>query len=205
MKKMSLGPQALGYPCPVFVIGTYDQDGQPNVMTASWAGIVSTQPPLLSVSLRPATYTHGAIMDRQAFTVSVPSVSQMKTVDLIGMVSGRKMDKFKAADLTPVKSEHVDAPYPDEMAVVLECRLVHAQHAGSHTIFIAEIANVLADPHVVEPSKQGVLPQMERLKPLVFSPGNFHYYAVGERRGRAFSAGKPSWLQRFRQQKRRGK
>ena len=190
MKKMSLGPQALGYPNPVFVIGTYDQDGKPNIMTASWAGVVSTQPPMVSVSLRHATYTHSAIMEQRAFTLSVPSESQIKTVDRIGMVSGRKVDKFKLVDLTPVRSEKVDAPYPEEMSVVLECKAVKAIEAGSHTIFIGEVMNVLADPRVVEPSKQGVLPQMERIKPLVFSPGNFHYYGIGEQLGRAFSVGK---------------
>lgn len=198
MTKMALGAQPLGYPSPVFVIGTYGEADEPNIMTASWAGVVSTHPPVVSVSLRPATYTHGSIVVRGAFTLSVPSEKQMREADMIGILSGRNHDKFKLAGLTPVRATKVDAPYPEEMPLVLECRAVEALNVGSHTMFLGVVEEVLADPHVVEPSSHGVLPQMERLRPLIFSPGNFHYYGVGERYGRAFSVGRPSWLQRKR-------
>src|SRR5208283_3526259 len=50
--KASLGAKTLVYPTPVFVVGTYDKDGKPNVMTASWGGICYSQPPCVAVSLR---------------------------------------------------------------------------------------------------------------------------------------------------------
>ena len=71
--KVSLGRKPLVYPTPVFVIGTYDKDSKPNVMTASWSGICCSDPPCIAVSLRKATYTYGNMMERKAFTVNVPS------------------------------------------------------------------------------------------------------------------------------------
>ena len=50
--KKSLGAKTLVYPTPVFVVGTYDPNGKPNVMTASWGGICCSQPPCVAVSLR---------------------------------------------------------------------------------------------------------------------------------------------------------
>ena len=71
--KRSLGAQSILYPTPVLVIGTYDAEGRPNMMTAAWGGVCCSRPPCIAVSLRAATYSHGSIAARGAFTVNVPS------------------------------------------------------------------------------------------------------------------------------------
>src|ERR1039457_6367987 len=103
--KKSLGAKTLIYPTPVFVVGTYDNAGKPNVMTASWGGICCSQPPCVAVSLRRATSSHGNIVERGAFTISIPSEKYVKEVDYFGLVSGQSMDKFAATKLTAVKSK----------------------------------------------------------------------------------------------------
>src|ERR1022692_3750204 len=128
--KKSLGAKTLVYPTPVFVVGTYDKAGKPNAMTAAWGGICCSQPPCVAVSLRKATYTHGNIVERRAFTISIPSEAHVSQADYLGLVSGRSVDKFAAAKLTPVKSDLVDAPYVKEFPLVLECRLVQAIELG---------------------------------------------------------------------------
>lgn len=82
--KKSLGAKTLVYPTPVFVVGTYDKAGKPNAMTASWGGICCSQPPCVAVSLRKATYTHGNILARKAFTISIPSEEYVKQADHFG-------------------------------------------------------------------------------------------------------------------------
>ena len=133
----SLGAKTLIYPAPVLVVGTYDKAGKPNVMTASWGGICCSQPPCVAVSLRKVTCSHGNIMEREAFTISIPSEKYVKEVDYFGLVSGRSTDKFAATKLTPVKSKLVDAPYVKEFPLVLECKLVHVAELGLHTQFVA--------------------------------------------------------------------
>ena len=123
--KKSLGPRTLVYPTPVFVVGAYDAQGQPNVMTASWAGICCSQPPCAAVSLRKATYTYGSILTHQAFTVNVPSADYIKQTDYVGIYSGRNTDKLSAAKLTPIRGDLVDAPYVSEFPLILECKLLH--------------------------------------------------------------------------------
>ena len=70
--KKSLGAKMVPT-APVWVVGSYDRNGKPNVMTAAWAGICCSKPPCLTVSLRKATYTYGNIMARKAYTVNMPS------------------------------------------------------------------------------------------------------------------------------------
>jgi len=72
--KQSVGAKTLAMPTPVWLVGSYDGEGRPNIMTIAWGGICCTQPPCVTVSLRRATYSYAAIEARRAFTVSSPSV-----------------------------------------------------------------------------------------------------------------------------------
>jgi len=184
--KRSLGAMTLALPAPVWVIGTYDSAGAPNLMTAAWGGIACSKPPAISVSLREATYSYANIVDRKAFTVSIPSVAQARQVDFLGIASGRDVDKLAEAGLTATRSELVDAPYVAEFALSLECRLLHSLKIGLHTLFVGEIVDVKADEEVLVDG----IPTVDLVKPFVFSVGEQAYYAVGDRVGTAFQLGR---------------
>ena len=187
MMKKSLGPKTLLYPTPVWVVGTYDKEGKPNVMTIAWGGICCSKPPCVAISLRKATYSYGNIVERKAFTLNIPSEVHAKEADYFGSVSGRSEDKFAATGFTPVKSEIVDAPYLKEFPLILECKVIHVIEVGLHTQFIGEILDVKADESVL--SEKGV-PDIEKVKPIIFSPEVRQYHKVGDYLGEAFSIGK---------------
>lgn len=185
--KKSLGAKTMLFPTPVLMVGTYDQEGNPNLMNAAWGGICCSQPPCLAVSLRKATYSYASIVERQAFTVGIASESYLKEADFMGVVSGRTVDKFREAGLTPIRSGVVDAPYAAEFPFVVECRLLHTIEIGLHTQFIGEIVDVKADAEVL--AEDG-FPDIKKIRPLVFDTAHRGYYGVGELLGLAFSAGK---------------
>ena len=185
--KKSIGARTLVYPTPVFIVGTYDKTGQPNVMTAAWAGICCSKPPCVAVSLRRARYSYENIVKRKAFTVSMPSEQYVRETDYFGIASGRTKDKFAASGLTPVKSDLVDAPYVKEFPFVLECKLLKTIEIGIHTQFIGEIADIKAEEELL--GEKGV-PDIEKAKPILFAPEIQAYYGVGKFLGNAFSIGK---------------
>lgn len=185
--KISLGAKTLAQPTPVWVVGTYDSTGQPNIMTAAWGGICCSQPPCVAISLRKATYSYACIAERKAFTINVPSLTHAAAADYVGMVSGRNVDKFAITGLTPKAATKVDAPYVQEFPLVLECALVETLSLGLHTQFVGEIVEVLADKHVLD--AQGY-PDATKVGSFIFSPMNRVYHAVGEVIGQAFSMGK---------------
>ncbi|MDY6863703.1 MAG: flavin reductase, partial [Thermodesulfobacteriota bacterium] len=78
--KKSIGAKTIVYPCPTFIVGTYDSTGKPNVMTAAWGGISCSSPPCVAISLRKATYSYGNLMEHKAFTISIPPQSYVKEV-----------------------------------------------------------------------------------------------------------------------------
>ena len=185
--KKSLGAQTLVFPTPTWIVGTYDTDGRPNAMAAAWGGICCSDPPCIAVSLCKATYTHGSLMARKAFTINVPSENHVREADYFGLVSGRETDKFSVTGLTPVRSELVDAPYVAEFPMVLECRVLHVFELGLHTQFVGQIMDVKADEAVLGTAGH---PEIEKVRPIIFSPGNREYHGVGASLGQAFAIGK---------------
>lgn len=185
--KESLGAKPIVYPAPVLVVGTYDREGKPNVMTAAWGGICCSKPPCVSVSLRKATYSFGNILERKAFTINIPSEAHARVADYFGMASGKGVDKLAAVGLNPIKSDLVDAPYIQEFLLVLECSLLQVIEIGLHTQFIGEIQDVKADASVLDES--GV-PDIAKIKPILYTPEIRTYHGIGEFIGKAFSIGK---------------
>ena len=185
--KTSLGPRTIIYPTPVLVVGTYDREGKPNVMTAAWGGICCSTPPCVEVSLRKVTYTHGNVTERKAFTLNIPSESHIREADYFGTVSGRDLDKFSVTGLTPVKAEFVDAPYIKEFPLILECALTHIIEIGLHTQFIGEVKDVKVDESVLTDKR---VPDIEKIRPMLFTPESRTYYGIGQFLGKAFSIGK---------------
>lgn len=185
--RKSLGAKTLIYPTPVFVIGTYDKQGKPNAMTASWGGICCSSPPCVAVSIRKATYTYGNITERKAFTINITDESHIREADYFGIVSGKERDKFTESGLTPVRSEQVDAPYVKEFPFALECKLFRTTEIGSHTQFIGEVVDIKAEPSVLD--AEGNI-DIEKVRPVIFAPLSRDYYGIGRSVGKAFSIGK---------------
>lgn len=103
------------------------------------------------------------------------------------MASGRSENKFDAMGYTAVKSQMVDAPYADEIAFVLECKLIHTLEIGLHTLFVGEIADIKAEDSVLS---QDGKPDILKIDPLIYDTAHRGYYGVGSFVGDAFDVGK---------------
>ena len=185
--KRSFGARAVAYLLPVLVVGTYDHKGRPNAMVAAWGGICSSDPPCIAVSIRPSRYTYRNLMEKMAFTISIPSVKYMAEADFFGIISGDNTDKFAITGLTPHRADHVDAPFIAEFPVVLECRVAKHVKIGAHTQFIGEILDVKIDEAVLDSEGK---PDIDRLQLIGFDVIRSAYYTTGPVIGRAFSAGR---------------
>lgn len=185
--KKSLGARTVLVPAPVLVVGTYDKDGRPNVMTVAWGGTCCSSPPCIDIALRKATHSYQSILDRKAFTVHITPERYLTEADYFGIVSGRDVDKFAATGLTAVRSDVVDAPYIKEFPFVMECRLFKVVELGLHTQFIGEIMDVKTDEDMLDDK---ALPDVDSIKPVVMVPEIRRYYGFGEKLGKAFVVGK---------------
>lgn len=185
--KKSLGAKTILYPTPVLIVGTYGVQGRPNIMNAAWGGICCSEPPCVTISIRPGRKTYENIMATGAYTLNIPSVDQVKSADYCGLVSGHQEDKFARMGLTALKSDKVNAPLIAEYPLALECRLYKTVDLGIHTQFIGEIMDVKVEESVLD--EAGNI-SMEKLQPFLFAPETGNYYRFGEVLAQAFSVGK---------------
>lgn len=170
-QKRLVGIKSYLYPQPAMVIGSYDKEGKPNIMTAAWIGICNSDPLSIAVSLRPATYSYGNITETKSFTVNIPSSQLSKYVSYAGRFSGRDVDKFKETGLTPVKGEFVNAPYVKEFPIVIECEVTAIHELGSHRQFIGKVIDVKADEAILD-AKGNV--DLNLLNPIIYAGGSFY-------------------------------
>lgn len=185
--KKSLGTKAIHFMTPIAVIGSYDLQHRPNLMTAAWLGVCSSKPPAVTVSIRKATHTYHGLIENRAYTINIPSATYVVETDYFGIATGKTTDKFIDAGLTPVKSELVPAPYVKEFPLVLECRLLQTHAVGIHVQFVGEVLDIKAEESVMGPRRKL---DFSKVNPIFLSPGTREYYSLGERLEKAFSVGK---------------
>ena len=150
-KKQSWKPGNMLSPVPVVLVscgGT--KEWKPNLITIAWAGTVCTNPPMLSISVRPERYSYDIIQQTGEFVVNIPGVKQTKATDWCGVVSGRDHDKFEKTGLTPAPALKVECPIVLECPVNIECRVTQTLRLGSHVMFIAEVVAVQVSSELID-------------------------------------------------------
>ena len=180
--RKNFGAKPICYPQPVFILAAYDENGVPNAMNAAWGGISDDKEISFCISAGHKT-THD-ILARKAFTVSMADAAHVVECDYVGVVSGNDVpDKLTKCGFHTTKSEFVDAPLIDELAMALECKLV--SYDPQTCRLVGEIVNVCADESVLTDGR--INPA--KLRPITFDPMNNAYLVLGEKVGDAFSDG----------------
>lgn len=181
--RKNFGAKPLLYPQPVFIIGTYGEDGTPNAMNAAWGGISEENEITICISAEHKTTQN--ILLRGAFTVSMADVNNVVACDYVGVVSGNdEPNKLKKAGWHTSPSLFVDAPIIEELPMAVECRL--KSYDGETCRLVGEIVNVCADERIL--NEAGKI-DPAKLQPITYDPMNHTYLALGEKIGNAFQDG----------------
>jgi flavin reductase (DIM6/NTAB) family NADH-FMN oxidoreductase RutF len=177
--KKSWKPGNMLSPVPVVLVSCGGvREWKPNLITIAWIGSVCSDPPMLSISVRPERYSHDIIKTTGEFVVNLPGADQAKTTDWCGVVSGRDTDKFSAAGLTPAPAVKVGCPIVAECPLNIECRVRKTLPLGSHTLFLAQVVAVQVSAGLVD--HRGRL-NLQQAGLIAFAHG--HYYALGRHLG----------------------
>jgi flavin reductase (DIM6/NTAB) family NADH-FMN oxidoreductase RutF len=176
MAKVRMEASALLVPAPVMLLTTVGESGVPNVMTVAWAGVVCATPPTVGVAIRPERLSYNLIRESGEFVLNIPPASLLRAADFCGVVSGREVEKFPAAHLTPLSAAKVRPPLIQECPVNLECVVRQLLVLGSHVLFLAEVVALHADEDVVE---DGMV-VAGRVAPLAYDPFGADYWSLKE-------------------------
>ncbi len=181
--RKNFGAKPWTYPQPVFIIGTYDEQGKPDAMNAAWGGIDYDD--RINLCLSAGHKTVKNLLATKAFTVSMGTADKMVECDYVGIVSGNNVaDKLEKAGLHTVKAEFVNAPLIVELPMAVECELVSYDAETCH--LVGRIINVSADESILD-EKGKIDPA--KLRPIVFDPVHNDYLEIGGKVGNAFKDG----------------
>ncbi|MEW6307432.1 MAG: flavin reductase family protein [Bacillota bacterium] len=169
MTKRLLQPAPTLYPVPAALISVAGEP-RPNLITLAWVGVVCSDPPVLSIGVRPTRYSHGLIEAAGDFAVNLPTAAMARAVDLCGNLSGRDEDKFARAGLTAYPATRISSPLVAECPVNVECRLRQAIPLGSHTLFLGEVVAVHAEESVLGANGR---PDSAKLEALAYIAGQY--------------------------------
>ena len=175
MGRVNWRPGNMLYPLPAVMVSVADKDGKPNIFTVAWTGTVCSNPPMVSISVRPERYSYHCIEETGEFVINLTTKELTKAADFCGVRSGRDVDKFAEMNLTPWPGQKVSVPQIAESPVSLECRVTQKIELGSHTMFVAEVVSVSVDEKWMDETGRF---HLEKADPIVYSHGT--YYGLGE-------------------------
>ncbi len=166
-------------PVPAVMVSVSDGNGKNNIITVAWAGTICTNPPMLSISVRPERYSYEMIKSTKEFVVNLTTKDLVKACDYCGVTSGRDVDKFEKMKLTPIKLPNVSVPGIKESPVNIECRVKKIEELGSHTMFIADVVGVTVDDEYMD--EKGKF-NINDTGLVMYSHGE--YFVMGEKLGK---------------------
>ena len=178
MAKQQWKPGNMLYPLPVVMVSVRDLEGNDNIITVAWAGTVCTNPPMVSISVRPERYSYHMLEESRAFVINLTTEQLCYATDFCGVRSGKDVDKFAQMKLTKVEASQINAPMIGESPVNIECKVKKIEKPGSHHIFLAEVVAVHADEKYMD--EKGRF-DLNLANPIVYSHGE--YYGLGKKLG----------------------
>ncbi len=179
MAKIAFKPGNMLYPLPVVMVSVADKEGNSDIVTVAWAGTICTNPPMVSISVRPERFSHHMLMETGEFVINLTTKELAFATDYCGVKSGRDVDKWKEMNLTPVMGNVVKVPCIAESPVNIECKVVKVEKLGSHDMFMAEVVAVQVDDAYMDEKNSF---HLSKANPIVYSHGE--YYLLGEKLGR---------------------
>lgn len=178
MGKQSWKPGNMLYPLPAVLVSVADKRGKTNVFTVAWTGTICSDPPMVSISVRPQRYSYEMIRETGEFVINLTTRDLAFATDYCGVKSGRDVDKFKEMKLTPMPAEKISAPLIKESPVNIECKVTQTIPLGTHDMFLAEVVAVHADDAYMD--EKGKF-SFTKAQPLVYSHGT--YFTLGKEIG----------------------
>ena len=180
-KKNFKGFTALA-PLPVVIVsgGVYDEKDSKkyNMLTVAWCGIINSDVPMLSISVRKERHTYKYLTKTRELVVNIPNEKLVRAVDFIGVRSGMKVDKVKETHLTLSHGKFVKAPIINECPINIECKVKKVLELGSHDMFICEILNVAMSKEYID-GKNRIC--YDKMKLITYAHGE--YFALGKKLG----------------------
>ena len=180
MKRKSISAHPFNTMCvqPLFLIGTYDDNGRANFAPVTWLSKTYEGPDdLIIISLSGTKKTKNNIKKNGCLSANLVSVDMLPLVDYLGSVSGCNGYKDEL-EYTYSEGKIVKVPTLDASRWVYELEVAQIVTIGDSDTFFCRIRNVQIDDSIDDTS-DGV--NLLTIDPVIYSG---HYHALGKHLGK---------------------
>ena len=175
MKRKDIGLQHTMPIQPMYIIGTYNEDGTPDFAPITWVShtFVDDEEPWLVISMWGTKKTKLNVQRTGQLSVNMVTPNMLQLVDYFGSSSGKKGAK-NALPYAYSSAKDVIAPTLVKSPWVCECQVIQSVKTGKSDTFFCKAINVQID-EIYEVAEWGV--NLTKLNPVIYSG---HYQSIGE-------------------------
>jgi flavin reductase (DIM6/NTAB) family NADH-FMN oxidoreductase RutF len=171
-KKLMTGMVDL-IPMPITLVTVAGKNRVPDIVTVEWVSVSCYEPAYIGVSIEAGSYAHELLEENLEFVVNLVNEDLVHEAGFIRKTSGRNIDKFERARLTPQPAKTVKAPLVLEAPLSIECVVKEVLRLGTHDLYIG----LAVASHVEESVLNAETTNIEKLRPITSSGGA--YWSLG--------------------------
>lgn len=178
MKRISMKPDWVFSPQPMYMIGTKNEDGTPNFCIITWMGFSFDKTPHLMMTIGGSKLTKENILREGKFSAGMITEDILWLADYFGNTRGEEGLK----NVVPYKytwGEKAEVPFVDECHWIYECSVTKIVELEGAHLFLAEIKNIQIDEAYENMDME--LIDLCRINPVIYAP--YHYFSVGKKIG----------------------
>ena len=178
MDKISISPEWVFSPQPMYIIGTKNEDGTPNFCIITWLGFSFDNCPHLMMTVGGSKLTKTNIIREQKFSANQITEDNLWLADYFGNTNGE--DGLKnSVQYRYQQGKLIDVPIIDECHWAYECKVTRIIELSGAHLFLAEIKNIQIDKEYENMDMKKI--DLTKIRPAVYAP--YNYFSIGDKLG----------------------
>lgn len=178
MEKISIVPDWVFSPQPMYMIGTKNEDGTPNFCIITWIGFSFDHGPHLMMTIGGSKRTKSNILRTNKFSANMITEDNLWLADYFGNTNGAEGEK-KAVSYGYQWGKLVDVPILEECHWSYECEVTRVIELNGAHLFLAEIKNIQIDKEYESMDIKKI--DLTKVRPAIYAP--YNYFSIGNKLG----------------------
>ena len=178
MDKISMQPDWVFSPQPMYIVGSKNENGAPNFCIITWLGFSFDKTPHLMMTVGGSKLTKTNILRTGRFSAGMITEDILWLADYFGSTQGEDGEKNRVP-YSYTWGEAVDAPVIDQCHWTYECQVTRTIELDGAHLFLAEIKNIQIDSSYQDMDMKKI--DLTRLRPAIYAP--YNYFSIGQKLG----------------------
>ncbi len=179
MDKVSITPEWVFSPQPMYIIGTKNEDGTPNFCIITWLGFSFDNGPHIMMTVGGTKLTKTNILREKKFSANMITEDNLWLADYFGNTNGED-GKKDAVAYSYKQGELVDVPILNECHWSYECEVTRVIELNGAHLFLAAIRNIQIDKNYSDMDMKKI--DLTKIRPAIYAP--YNYFSIGGKLGK---------------------